>query len=322
MGLLQFVIFGLEKGSYIAIATIGFSLIYGIVDMINFAYGEYMTFGGYIAVVMPIALAALGLGSSLNVWVTLAVVFVVSAGAGWLVSRVTFTPIHNYGPIPLLLTSIGLGVALRNVYRFAFGIERKFVTFTYFVVPEGPFRVTSGPFDFFVTRQMVVVIGISVATLAGIHLLLTRTDLGVAMRATASNEDLAQLSGIRSYNIRQYTWVLASGLAGVSGLLIGALNEVSPILGLEFILVILASAILGGVGSVYGGFAGAYLIGLTIAFAAAGFRPVLELLPVVGELLVPWGEAIAPLSRQVSFFVLIVVLLLKPSGIAGTEVET
>lgn len=315
MGLVQFLIFGLEKGSYIAIATIGFSLIYGIVDMINFAYGEYMTFGGYVGFFIAVTLG-------LNVWVALLGVFVVSAVAGWGVSRATFTPIHDYGPIPLLLTSIGLGVALRNVYRFGFGVERQFVPLNFVVLPSKTFRIDAGFLNFFVTTKMLLVMAIAAVTLVGIHLLLTRTNLGIAMRATASNESLAQLSGIRSHNIRQYTWLLASGLAGVSGLMIGAVGEVSPILGLEFILVVLASAILGGVGSVYGGFAGAYVLGITIALAAAGFAPILELIPVVGEWLLPIGELVAPLSRQISFLVLILVLLLKPSGIAGTEVET
>lgn len=317
MGLFQFVVFGLEKGSYIAIATMGFSLIYGIVDMINFGYGEYMTFGGYLGVFLA---ASQWLG--LNVWFTIAGVFVVSAIVGWAVSRVVFTPIHDTGPIPLLLTSIGLGVVLRNLYRFVWGTERRFITLKFVFVPKKTFRVDFGPLNFYVTTKMLLVMAVAVVALVGLHLLLTRTDLGIAMRATASNEDLAQLSGIRSYRMRQYTWVLASGLAGLSGLMVGAVGEVSPQLGLEFILVILASAILGGVGSVYGGFLGAYLIGLTIAFAAAGFSPLLEPVPVLSRYLLPIGEFIAPMSRQVSFFVLILVLLLKPSGIAGSEVET
>lgn len=314
MGLFQFVIFGLEKGSYIAIATVGFSLIYGIVNMINFAYGEYMTLGGYLGWFVAMEM-------EMNVWFTIVGVFALSGALGWAVSRAAFTPIHDTGPIPLLLTSVGLGVVLRNVYRFFMGIERKFVSPEFVFLSEDIYRVEDGPFDFFVTTRMLLVMGVALAAFAGIHLLLTRTDLGIAMRATASNEDLAELSGIRAYRIRQFTWVLASGLAGLAGLFIGTIGEVSPILGLEFILVVLAAAILGGVGSIYGGFLGAYLIGLTIAFAAAGFGPILDLIPVVGGWLKPWGEAVAPISRQLTFVVLILVLLLKPSGIAGTEVE-
>ncbi|MFB6205784.1 MAG: branched-chain amino acid ABC transporter permease [Haloglomus sp.] len=315
MGLLQFVIFGLEKGSFIAIATIGFSLIYSVIDMINFAYAEYMTLGGYVGFFLAVTLG-------MNVWVTMLGVLVFTALLGWGISRVSFTPIHETGPIPLLLTSVGVGVILRNLYRFAFGIERRFISLKFVVIPSRTFRIDAGPLNVFVTTKMLLVIGAAVVSFVGIHLLLNRTDMGIAMRATASNQDLAQLSGIRSYRIRQYTWILASGLAGLSGLLIAVVGEASPVLGLEFILVVLAAAILGGVGSIYGAFVGAYVIGLTISFAAAGFAPILEPIPVLGELLLPIGEAIAPLSTQVSFAILIVVLLLKPSGIAGTEVET
>lgn len=315
MSVFQFVLFGLEKGSYIAIATIGFSLIYGIVDMINFAYAEYMTLGGYAAVLL---IGNLGL----NVWLAITGVFVVTAILGWAVSRIAFTPIHDTGPIPLLLMSVGLGFVLRNLYRLSFGLERRFLTLKFVVLPNRSFQVDLGPLNFFVTTDMLFVIGTAVAVFVVLHVLLTRTELGIAMRATSSNEALAQLSGIRSYRIRQYTWVMASGLAGIAGLLFGGVTEVSPIMGLDLILVVLAAAILGGVGSIYGAFVGSYLIGLTVAFASVGFQPLLDPIPVVGEVLIPVGASISSIPNSIAFVLLILVLLVKPSGIAGTEVET
>lgn len=315
MGVLQHAIFGLEKGSYIAIATIGFSLLYGIVNMINFAYAEYMTLGGYVAVFL--------IGSlSLNVWFALLGAFALTAVLGWGISRVVFTPIYETGPIPLLLTSVGLGFILRNLYRFYFGVERRFITLEFVFIPSKTFLVDSGPFDFFVTTKMLLVIVTAAVVFVSLHLLLTQTRLGIAMRATSSNEDLAQLSGIRSYRIRQYTWILSSGLAGLAGILLGAVAEVSPIMGLELILVVLAAAILGGVGSIYGAFVGSYVLGLTIAFTSVGFRPLLEPIPVLSNYLVPVGAAISSIPEAIAFAVLILVLLLKPSGIAGAEVET
>lgn len=315
MGAFQFVVFGLETGSYIAIATVGFSLIYGIVNMINFAYGEYMTIGAYIGFFL---IDSFGF----NVWFVMLGAVVLTAVLGWVISRAFFTPIHDTGPIPLLLTSVGLGFILRNFLRIVFGIERQFITLEFVYLPSKTFRIDAGPLNFFVTTKILLVIATAVVVFGGLHLLLTRTDLGIAMRATASNEDLAQLSGIRAYRIRQYTWVLASALAGLSGLLVGAVTRVAPIMGLDLILVILAAAILGGVGSLSGAFVGAYLLGLTMAFTSVGFRPLLEPLPVVGQYLLPVGEALASLPRAMAFVVLILVLLIKPSGIAGVEVET
>lgn len=315
MGTFQFVVFGLETGSYIAIATVGFTLIYGIVNMINFAYGEYMTIGAYVGFFLIVR-------HGFNVWFAIVGVLLISAVLGWGVSRAVFTPIHDTGPIPLLLTSVGLGFVLRNFFRISFGLQRRFITLKFVYLPSKTFRVDSGPLNFFVTTRMLLVMGTAVVVFVGLYLLLTRTDLGIAMRATASNEDLAQLSGIRSYRIRQYTWLLASGLAGVSGLLVGAITRVSPITGLDLILVILAAAILGGVGSLSGAFVGSYLLGLTMEFAAIGFRPFIEPIPILARYLLPIGEALSSLPRAMAFVVLILVLLIKPSGLAGGEVES
>jgi branched-subunit amino acid ABC-type transport system permease component len=125
------------------------------------------------------------------------------------------------------------------------------------------------------------------------------------MRATASNESLAELSGVPAYTVRQYTWVLASALAGVGGLLLLTRESASPIVGFDQILFILAAAILGGAGSVYGAAVGAVVIGLTREITAGLGVPVLSDVPV-----------------SVAFLVLVVILLVRPSGIAGTEVSS
>jgi branched-chain amino acid transport system permease protein/neutral amino acid transport system permease protein len=319
MGLFQFVVFGLETGAVIAVAAMGFTLIYGIVNMINFAYGEYLTVGAYVAW----GLIAVG---GVNIWVGLVVATVAAAAIGWTISRVFFVPLHEQGPIPLLLTSIGLGIFLRNTFRFLFDVDRRYVSLdrAYVGVPSTTARFdlpsvgvplpSVGPLpggrldllgDFFVTTNMLVTIAAAVALLAGLHVLLTRTDLGIAMRATASNESLAELSGVPAYTVRQYTWVLASALAGVGGLLLLTRESASPIVGFDQILFILAAAILGGAGSVYGAAVGAVVIGLTREITAGLGVPVLSDVPV-----------------SVAFLVLVVILLVRPSGIAGTEVSS
>lgn len=320
MGLAQFVVFGLEIGSYVAVATIGFTLVYGIVDMINFAYGEYMTVGGYVGFFLTMQL---GVG----VLPALVGVTVASAAIGWAISRGFFTPLHEAGPIPLLLTSIGLGFVLRNAYRILLGLERRYVVKeeAFAVVPTGTLR-----FDalggFFVTWNMLLTMAVAVAVFVAIHLLLTRTGLGIAMRATASNEALAELSGVATDGVRQYVWLLSSALAGLSGMLLATTDPVSPLLGFEQILLVLAAAILGGAGSPYGAVAGSYLLGLTIALT----RPYAKLLPVVPvpftDLSVPYlavvGDGLSQVPRATAFVILVAVLLARPSGIAGGEVRS
>lgn len=309
MGLFQFIVFGLETGALIAIAAMGFTLIYGIVNMINFAYGEYLTIGAYVAW----GLIAVG---GTNIWVGLLVATVVTTGLGWLVSRVFFVPLHDQGPIPLLLTSIGLGFLLRNVFAFFFDVDRRFISVeeAYVGVPTVTTRVnlpsvTVGGVDllgdFFVTTNMLVTMLLAVGLLCGLHLLLTQTDLGIAMRATASNEPLAELSGVPAYMIRQYTWLIASGLAGVGGVLLLTRESASPIAGFDQILLILAAAILGGAGSVYGATLGAAIIGVSRQVVAGLGVPILSDVPV-----------------SVAFIILVAILLLRPAGIAGREVSS
>lgn len=309
MGLAQFIVFGLETGALIAVAAMGFTLLYGIVNMINFAYGEYLTIGAYVGW----ALIAVG---GVNIWVTLVVTTVATAVLGWVVSRVFFVPLHEQGPIPLLLTSIGVGFLLRNLFVFFFDVDRRFVDLSkaYVGVPATTLRVnlpsvTVAGFDlvgdFFVTTNMLVTMGLAAGLLGALHLLLTRTDLGIAMRATASNESLAELSGVPAYNVRQYTWVIASALAGVAGILVLTRESASPVAGFDQILLILAAAILGGAGSVYGAVLGAVVIGVARQLVAGLGIPILSSVPL-----------------SVAFFILIVILLVRPSGIAGREVST
>ncbi|MFB6269265.1 MAG: branched-chain amino acid ABC transporter permease [Halobacterium sp.] len=300
MGLAQNVVFGLVTGSYIAIAAIGFTLIYGIVNMINFAYGEYLTIGAFLGLLaagsLPLPLAAV----------------VAMAGGGvvsLVLAKLFFTPINDTGPVPMLLTSIGLGLVLRNVIRLAAGTSaRRFDTATQTFRVEGLPALSVGSVDllgdFFVTSEFLVVIACAVGVFAVLHALLTRTDVGIAMRAMGDDEDLARVRGIDTQFIRNSVWVLAGVLAGLAGVLIGIQTNVEVSTGFSHILQILAAAILGGAGSPYGAIAGSYVIGLVVALSTA-FLP----------------SSMTGLSSAMAFLVLVVVLLVKPSGIAGVEVR-
>ncbi|WP_232701388.1 branched-chain amino acid ABC transporter permease [Halobacterium wangiae] len=300
MGLAQNIIFGLVTGSYIAIAAIGFTLIYGIVNMINFAYGEYLTIGAFIgflaAGVLPLPVAA-------------AVAMIGGGIVSLALARLFFTPINDTGPVPMLLTSIGLGLVLRNVIRLWAGrgaryIDTQTTTFRTEGLPDLPVGSYDLLGDFFVTSEHLVVIGVTVGVFLILHGLLTRTDVGIAMRAMGDNESLARVRGIDTQFIRNSVWILAGVLAGLSGVLVGVQTNVSVTTGYAHILQILAAAILGGAGSPYGAVAGAYVIGLVIALSTA-FLP----------------SSMTGISSAMAFVILVAVLLVKPSGIAGTEVR-
>jgi branched-chain amino acid transport system permease protein/neutral amino acid transport system permease protein len=302
MGLLQNVIFGLVTGSYIAIAAIGFTLIYGIVNMINFAYGEYLTIGAFVGL-----LAAGTLPLPLPVAVLVAMVG--GGVASLALARLFFTPINHTGPVPMLLTSIGLGIALRNLIRLGAGRNARYfdtetATFRLTGVPDVPVGPVDLLGDFFVTSEHLVVVGCAVAVFLLLHGLLTRTDVGIAMRAMGDDEDLARVRGVDTQRIRDSVWVLAGVLAGLAGVLIAIQTNVSAGTGYSHILQILAAAILGGAGSAYGAIAGAYVIGLVLSLSTA---------------FLPGG--MAELSSAMAFLILVVVLLVKPSGLAAREVR-
>jgi neutral amino acid transport system permease protein len=158
---------------------------------------------------------------------------------------------------------------------------------------------------FFVTSQQLFVIGITLLIVILLYVFLNRTMLGIAMRATSDNEDLALVSGIDSMRIRDAVWLISSGLAGVAGIMLLLTQEASASVGFDQILLIITAAILGGIGSPYGAVIGSYIIGVGIALSVA-FLP----------------SGTTAFSTTMAFVVLILVLLARPGGIVNAEVRT
>jgi neutral amino acid transport system permease protein len=289
--LAQEIIFGLVIGSYIALGAIGFTLVYGLVNMINFAHGEFITIGafaGYLAVVhvgLPIPVAVV-------------VALGVTAIVGWAIARITFEPMNDAGAVPLLLMSIGLGLVMRNGIRVVAGADQRDI----------PVEVTTFRFDdlgFFVTSQQLFIFGVTLLAVFLLHLFLSRTLLGIAMRATSDNESLALVSGIDTRRIRNAVWLTASGLAGVAGVMLAVSQSASPNVGFRQLLLVITAAILGGAGSPYGAVIGSYVLGIGITVSVV-FLPT----------------AVSELSSTMAFVILIVVLLVRPGGLVNTEVRT
>jgi branched-subunit amino acid ABC-type transport system permease component len=289
--LAQEVIFGLVTGSYVALGAIGFTLVYGLVNMINFAHGEFITIGAYAGFL------AVTVGG-IPVPAALLLAFGATAVVGWLIARVTFEPMNDAGAVPLLLVSIGLGLFLRNGIRLVAGSDTKRV----------PNPVTTYRFDdlgFFVTSRQLLIIGVTLALVVVLHYFLSRTMIGIAMRATADNEDLALVSGIDTVRIRDAVWLISSGLAGVAGVLLAFSRGASATLGFGQLLLMITAAILGGAGSPYGAVAGSYILGIGIS---------------VSIVLLPAG--LSEFSTTMAFVVLILVLLIRPGGLVNQEVRT
>jgi neutral amino acid transport system permease protein len=288
--LLQLLANGLVTGSIISIAAIGLSLVYGILRVVNFAHGDYLTLGAFVAFLVNVTwgvsiVAAVLVAMAATALFALALEFVL-----WRPMR-----LKGAGIIALFIVSIGLALVLRNTILLIWGSSpRRYAVDVFQVYELGPIRLS---------LSQIVVIAIAFAAIGGIGLMLAATRVGKAMRALSDNAQLAAASGIDNERITAYTWVLAGGLAGLGGVLQGLVqNAFTPNMGFSLLLPIFAAVILGGVGSAYGALAGGLALGLMMELStwnalAGGVSPVYK--PVV------------------AFMALIAVLVIRPQGVFG-----
>jgi neutral amino acid transport system permease protein len=288
--LLQLFANGLVTGSIIAIGAVGVSLVYGILRIVNFAHGDYLVFGAYIALAVNVgwganmvvaALAAVGATAALSVGIEFAL----------------WRPLRRKGAgvFSAFIAAIGLALVLRHaIFLVGGATPRRYDVDVFQVYELGPVRLS---------QSQLIAIAIAIGAIALVGLMLARTGLGKAMRALSDNRALAAVAGIDVDRIVVFTWLVAGGLAGLAGLLQGlVLNAFTPNFGFALLLPIFAAVVLGGIGSAYGALVGGLALGLVMELStweavAGGSPPVYK--PVV------------------AFAVLVLVLLLRPEGVFG-----
>jgi neutral amino acid transport system permease protein len=281
---------GLVTGSVIALAAAGVSIVYGILRLVNFAYGDYMTFGAFIAVYfnvtweLPIVTAAI-LAMLATALLSVALEFVL-----WKPVRA-----RNAGFMSLFLVSIGLALVLRHlIYLVAGPQPRTYTVDPYKVYVIGSARLSGAQGIAIVVASIgIVVLGILIA----------RTGVGRMMRALADDLPLAAVSGVRTGRVIVAAWILSGLLAGLAGVLAGLVQtSFNPQLGFTLLLPIFAAVVLGGIGSIYGALVGGLALGLAME---------LSTWPELG------GGVNPTYKPVVAFAALIVVLLLRPQGLFG-----
>lgn len=285
----QTLIYGLIEGSVISVGAVGLTLSYGVTRFINFAYGEFLTYGAYLALFL--SGAGLGLSFPLPVAAVIAVLIVGVLGVG--VSRVFFEPLSDRGPLPLLITSIGVAFILRYLLTAGVGVSAQQLP----VPLMRPVQI----FGVGTTPLRAGVFAIAIVTMLLIHLLLTRTMLGKTMRATSGNRDLAEIAGIDTDNVVRQTWFISAAAGGLAGVLYAVLfAPFRPTVGFEYLIVIFAATLLGGIGRPYGAMLGAFIVGLAMNLGTTYIS--------------------ASYTMAYAFIILVGVLLVKPDGIAGGEI--
>lgn len=278
---MQFAIYGLLLGCVLLLATVGFSMIRRIEGFLNIAHGQMLAIGAYLCYTFNSIL-------HWNIIVSAILAVIGTAVLGYLTAHLVFFPLKGKPPLLIAIASTGASYIINGLIEIIFGPNVKNYDFP-------PMRaVKIGSLSIAGPDQISMAIAAGVAALS-LHFFLTRTETGKALRAMASNFDLARIRGINTPRLRVYVWLIASALGGLAGVMIGLISRIAPDMGWEYIMLIMIVAILGGLGSIYGAMAAALIIGLIIQMSV---------------LVIP-----AQYSQVIAFVLIIVVLLVRPKGI-------
>lgn len=316
-GSTQLFIVGVIVGSIFTLGALGLTLIYGVLKFGNFAHGDLMMLGAYMAYFfltghvarnaredteipwsldsLPSAVDGIGdlsFGYGLIIAALLAAVVIALLCLG--LDRFIYGPLRRRrsGIVIFAIASLGVAIAVRSVMFIFWGPDPR-------VYVEGIHKAQSYPFGIVLKTDQIFIFAVAVALALATYLLLFHTKLGKAMRAMADNPDLARGSGINTERIIIWTWLVGGALVAVAGVLLAVQSQVNPLLGFVLLLPLFASAILGGLGNPMGALAGAMVVGIaqevSIEFFAPAYKP------------------------GVAFVILILILLVRPQGLMGTK---
>ena len=279
---------GLQSGSVYALVALGYSMVYGIIMLLNFAHGDIIMVGAYIAWIM---MSMLGLPPVVGIIAAVVGCTVL----GVTIEKVAYAPLRKSPRLSLLITAIGISFFLEEIARLIMGAGAK----------QMPSIISGSNFvfgDINISFVAVVTIAVSVISMVLLTLLVQKTKMGKAMRAVSEDMGAAQLMGISINTTISFTFALGSALAGIGAVLYScAYPQASPMMGSMLGLKAFVAAVLGGIGSIPGAMIGGFAIGLLEALVSA-----------VG--LSVWKDGVV-------FAILIIVLLVKPTGIMGRAIN-
>lgn len=290
MDFLTQIINGLGQGSIYALVALGYSMVYGITQLINFAHGDIIMVGAYTTYVMLIM-------AGTPLWAAILAAVLFCAVVGVIIEQVAYQRLLNKNAprISLLITAIGISMLLQNLYQLIFKSDAKSVSnvLPSFPIPVGPLEISSVTLITIVTSVLVMLL---------LQILVKKTRIGKAMRATSEDAGAAKLMGISSRNTIAFTFAIGSGLAAIGAVLYcGAYPQITPYMGSMLGLKAFVAAVLGGIGSIPGAMIGGILIGVAESLTKA----------------LGWSQ----ITDAVVFGILILVLLVKPAGLLGRNIK-
>ncbi|MDR2444302.1 MAG: branched-chain amino acid ABC transporter permease LivH [Deltaproteobacteria bacterium] len=286
---------GLTKGSIYALIALGYTMVYGIIALINFAHGEIYMIGAFIALIFTMHLSAPPV--SMTGWTLLltvaAIAAIYSGMYGWTVEKIAYQPLRGASRLAPLISAIGMSIFLQNYVQLV-------QTSNFLVFPDLIPQIEL-PLSWAKTlnRTNFIILIFTALSMATLTFFIKFTRMGMAMRAVAQDPTMAQLSGINLDRVISVTFIIGSVLAALGGLLIGcSIRQIDFYIGFLAGMKAFTAAVLGGIGSIPGAVIGALILGFAESFAA--------------------GYISSSYKDMVAFIILIIILTFRPGGIMGT----
>ncbi len=290
----QQVINGLSLGAIYALIALGYTMVYGVLRLINFAHGDVYMLGAFAGYYLA---NALNLDAHPSVLLAIGVTIgsmAICAGIGVLIERFAYRPVRHHSRLTSLITAIGVSLLLEYGGQVVFGATPRFF-------PQMIRSETYALGNVQITNQSLLIIVMSVVVMFGLQFIVHRTRIGKAMRATSYNLSVAKLMGINTDFVIAFTFALGSALAAAGGVLVAlSIPRIDPLMGLMTGLKAFVAAVLGGIGNIPGAMLGGFLIGLMETGISA--------------------TAYSTYRDAVAFAVLILILIIRPAGILGSAV--
>jgi branched-chain amino acid transport system permease protein len=278
---------GLVMGSSYVLTALGLTLIFGMLDMMNFAHGELLMVGAFAAV-------ALAVGLQMPYLVALPMAIVVVAIIGIVIERTAFKPLQKSDRVNLLVSSLGVSIVLQNAVELIWGPDPRNLS-----SPFTDMQIHVG--GVILNGQRLFIIFIAAILIAILYYVIHKTKIGIAMRACAFDMDTARLMGIKANTIILTTFAIGAGLAAAAGVLLAPVFSVYPTMGVMATMKAFVVVLLGGIGNVSGAIAGGLILGLIETYAA--------------------GYWSSEYKDVVAFVIMIMILLFKPSGLFGKNIQ-
>ncbi|MDR2339130.1 MAG: branched-chain amino acid ABC transporter permease LivH [Deltaproteobacteria bacterium] len=284
---------GLTKGSVYALIALGYTMVYGIISLINFAHGEIYMIGAFTALIASTFLSSLGLTGWGLLLSVMAIACLWAAMYGWTVEKIAYKPLRGSSRLAPLISAIGMSLFLQNYVSLA--QTPNFLPFPNLIPPIPPLEKLSH----IATRTQIAIVAVTALSMGALTLFIKKTRLGMAMRAVSQDPEMARMSGVDTDRIISLTFVAGSTLAAIGGVLIGcSMHQIDFFIGFLAGMKAFTAAVLGGIGSIPGAVIGALILGFAESFAA--------------------GYVSSSYEDVVAFVLLIIILTFKPDGIMGS----